>query len=68
MDQEHPWRSRFCFDRKIRFLKISCEEMYVLRVEENRCGSQNVMYLASLGLGRLICVESVLPNLEVGFQ
>ena len=47
---------------------MSCEEMYVLRVEENRCGSQNVMYLASSGLGRLRHVESVLPNLEVGFQ
>ena len=68
MDREHPWRSRFCFDWNIRFLKIFCEEMYVLRVEENTCGSQNVMYLAFLGLGRLMWVESVLPNLEVGFQ
>ena len=40
----------------------------MLRVEENRCGSQNVMYLVSLSLGRLRYVESVLPNLEVGFQ
>ena len=40
----------------------------MLRVEESRCGSQNVMYLASLGLGRLMCVESVLPSLEVGFR
>ena len=68
MDQEHPWPSRLCFDQKIRFLKSSCEEMYVLRVEENRCVSQYVMYLASLGLGRLMWVERVLSNLEVGFQ
>lgn len=40
----------------------------MLRVEENKCGSQTVMYLAFLGLGRLMRVESVLPNLEVGFQ
>ena len=46
---------------------MSCEENYLSRVEENKYEGQNVVYLVSLDLGMLRCVEDQ-PNLVGGSQ
>ena len=66
-DRHHPWRQRPCCDSRICLLKISCEEMYVSKTEENNCERQNVAYLASSDLAKLECVEDQ-PSLVVGTQ